>query len=91
MASTFYGVIDMKSRYMLALAFGALFSTGCATSSEVRLAKDEAMDAAGDASRKAEEALREAKEARRLAQDADARASRAEEMLNRSFKRSMYK
>lgn len=81
----------MKSRYMLALVLGAVVSTGCATTGDVRLAKDEAMDAASDASRKAEEALREAKEARRLAQDADARATRAEEMLNRSFKRSMYK
>jgi hypothetical protein len=81
----------MKSRYLIALALTTVISTGCATSSEVRLAKDEAMDAAGDANRKADEALREAKEARRLAQDADARATRAEEMLNRSFKRSMYK
>ena len=81
----------MKSRYMLALVLGVVVSTGCATTSEVKLAKNEALDAAGDASRKADEALREAKEARRLAQDADARATRAEEMLNRGFKRSMYK
>jgi hypothetical protein len=77
----------MKNIRMFALAVGACVSMGCATTGDVQIARDEATEA----SRKADEALEAAREARRLAQDAEARAARSEEMLNRSFKRSMYK
>ncbi len=81
----------MKSFNVIVLSVLACVSVGCATSSDVRIAKNEALDAAAEASRKADEALVMAREARRLAQEADSRSARSEEMLNRGFKRAMYK
>lgn len=77
----------MKKIQTLGLVVALAAATGCATTSEVQVARD----AAADANQRAEEAMRTAQEAKRIAQDADARASRAEEMLNRGFKKSMYK
>ena len=77
----------MNITKILSLAVAVVAAAGCATTSDVQVAQD----AANDAGRQAEEAMRVAQEAKRLAQDADARASRSEEMLNRGFKRSMYK
>jgi uncharacterized protein HemX len=77
----------MKRMKILSLVVAVIAATGCATTGDVRVAQD----AATDANEKAEEALRTAQEAKRLAQDAEARAARSEEMLNRGFKRSMYK
>lgn len=81
----------MKMIQALALSFGVCIVTGCATTGDVRMAKEEAITAATEADRKADEALREAREAKRIAQSAEGRADRSEEMLNRGFKRSMYK
>jgi murein lipoprotein len=81
----------MKSFTLLAVSLVVCASVGCASTSDVRIAKNEALDAAADANRKADEALSMAREARRLAQEADARSARSEEMLNRGFKRAMYK
>ncbi len=72
---------------LLAIAIIATACMGCATPGDVQIARDEAREA----SRKADEAVEAARDARRVAQDAEARAARSEEMLNRSFKRSMYK
>ena len=77
----------MKRIRFLSLVLAVVAATGCATRGDVQIAQD----AATDANQKAEEALRTAQEAKRLAQDAEAKASRSEEMLNRGFKRSMYK
>ena len=77
----------MKNVTKLCLSVAVLAATGCATTGDVQVARD----AAADANQRAEEAMRTAQEAKRLAQDAEARAARSEEMLNRGFKRSMYK
>jgi len=77
----------MKKMHVLSLAVALFTATGCATTGDVQVARD----AAADANERAEEAMRIAQEAKRLAQDADSRAARSEEMLNRGFKRSMYK
>jgi hypothetical protein len=68
------------------LVVGALIS-GCATKNDVRVVHDKVEEV----DRKADEALSEARAAKRLAQEANERSMRTEEMLNRSFKRSMYK
>jgi hypothetical protein len=81
----------MKKIQAMALVLGVVVATGCATNGDVRVAKEEAITAATEADRKADEALREAREAKRIAQNAEGRADRSEEMLNRGFKRSMYK
>jgi hypothetical protein len=81
----------MKVMQALVLVCGVCVVAGCATNSSVRNAKEEAIQAASEAERKADEALREAREAKRIAQNAEGRADRSEEMLNRGFKRSMYK
>jgi hypothetical protein len=81
----------MKTVQVIALALAVSVVTGCATNGDVRVAKEEAINAATEADRKADEALREAREAKRIAQNAEGRADRSEEMLNRGFKRSMYK
>jgi hypothetical protein len=77
----------MRKLQILSVLFAVVAATGCATTGDVQIARD----AAADANQRAEEAMRTAQEAKRLAQEADARASRSEEMLNRGFKRSMYK
>jgi hypothetical protein len=81
----------MRRIQLVALTIGMVVATGCATNGDVRIAKEEAITAATEADRKADEALREAREAKRIAQNAEGRADRSEEMLNRGFKRSMYK
>ncbi len=81
----------MKKIQTIALVVGLFVVSGCATNGDVRIAKEEAITAATEADRKADEALREAREAKRIAQNAEGRADRSEEMLNRGFKRSMYK
>lgn len=81
----------MKSFRLLVVSLLICSSVGCASTSDVRIARNEALDAAAEANRKADEALAIAREARRLAQEADARSARSEEMLNRGFKRAMYK
>jgi len=81
----------MRRIQLVALTIGMFVATGCATNGDVRIAKEEAITAATEADRKADEALREAREAKRIAQNAEGRADRSEEMLNRGFKRSMYK
>lgn len=81
----------MKQMKVLTLILTVCVATGCATNGDVRVAKEEAINAATEAERKADEALREAREAKRIAQNAEGRADRSEEMLNRGFKRSMYK
>jgi hypothetical protein len=81
----------MKNIHTIALLLSFCVATGCATNGDVRVAKEEAITAATEADRKADEALREAREAKRIAQNAEGRADRSEEMLNRGFKRSMYK
>lgn len=60
---------------------------GCASNSELAKVRSEAELAR----QTADQALRTAEDAKQTAQDADMKASRAEEMLNRGFKRSMYK
>ena len=68
------------------LVVGA-FISGCATKSDVRVVHDQVEEV----ERKADEALSEARAAKRLAQEANERSMQTEEMVNRSFKRSMYK
>jgi hypothetical protein len=81
----------MKTFSLSALLVAGMFISGCASNSDVREAKMEALRASDDAKRIAEQALNEARDAKSLAQDANSRAMRSEEMLNRGFKRSMYK
>lgn len=85
------GEAYMKIFRFLVVSMLVCTSVGCATSSDVRIAKNEALDAAAEANRKADEALAVARDARRLAQEADSRSARSEEMINRGFKRAMYK
>ena len=59
----------------------------CATKSSVKRVQA-SLD---DTQAIAEEALATAREAKQLASEADARSKRTEEVLNRGFKRSMYK
>jgi murein lipoprotein len=61
--------------------------TGCASNSEL----EEVKDTAEAARATADQALRTAESAAQKADDADARSRAAEEMLNRGYKRSMYK
>lgn len=81
----------MKIINFTVLAVAFVSCVGCASQSDVRVAKEEVMRDVQDANRTAEEALAAAREARQLAQEANSRAQRTEEMLNRGFKRSMYK
>jgi murein lipoprotein len=77
----------MKRILIAGVVVGACAMSGCATNSDVRIVREQVEEA----DRKADEALSEAREAKRLAQEANERSMRSEEMLNRSFKRSMYK
>jgi outer membrane biogenesis lipoprotein LolB len=81
----------MNSFKILSLSVSSFLIFGCASNSELRAVKLEAMEAVDQANQTAEQALTEAREAKQLAQDANSRALRSEEMLNRGFKRSMYK
>ena len=81
----------MKLVKLACVVVAMIACVGCASQSDVRAAKEEVMRDVNDANRTSEEALAAAREARQLAQEANARAQRTEEMLNRGFKRSMYK
>lgn len=72
---------------IVAGAFIAVVSSGCATNARVTKLEGDIHDA----QRSAEYALAQAKEAKERAKDADERSLRTEEMLNRSFHHSMRK
>ena len=69
------------------LFLAVLLITGCASNGDLARVRSEAQEARSVA----EQALETAQEAKQMAQEADARSRRSEEMLNRGFKRSMYK
>ena len=74
-----------KAIVFAALAVGAF--TGCATNGDIKR-----LDADLAAVRmEAQDAKRIAEEARRSADEANTRSKATEEMINRSFKKSMYK
>ena len=81
----------MKLTRLVCVLVASFVCVGCASQSDVRAAKEEVMRDVTDANRTAEEALAMAREAKQLAQEANSRSQRSEEMLNRGFKRSMYK
>jgi uncharacterized lipoprotein YajG len=72
---------------ILFLTAAATLFCGCATHSDVHKAQNDATNA----QRSAEQALTTAQQAKSMAQEANDRSYRAEEMLNRGFKRSMRK
>lgn len=72
---------------LLTAATICLIFTGCATNSSVRKVRDDIENV----SRTANQALAKAEESNRIAREADARSKKTEEMVNRSFKKSMYK
>jgi uncharacterized lipoprotein YajG len=76
-----------KTKQLLTALVGMALLAGCASRSDVRLARDEASQAQASANR----ALNSADAARSRADAADARSQRTEEMLNRVFKKSMRK
>lgn len=77
-------------RYLKSLAIvvvAAALTTGCATTGSVdKVANDLAATRI-----EVQDAQRTAQEAKRIADEANARSKTTEEMLNRSFKKSMYK
>jgi outer membrane biogenesis lipoprotein LolB len=76
----------MKLQLLIsAIAFSLL--TGCASKSSVSQLRAD-LD---DTRQISEQALATAKEAKQIASEADERSRRSEEVLNRGFKRSMYK
>jgi len=77
----------MRRVLTASVLIAACVVSGCASRGDVRLVGEQVEEA----DRKADEALSEAREAKRLAQEANERSLRSEEMLNRGFKRSMYK
>jgi outer membrane murein-binding lipoprotein Lpp len=80
--------MNLKSQtvfFSIVLSVGLL--TGCASNGELGRVRSEAQEARSVA----EQALETAQEAKQIAEEADSRAMKSEEMLNRSFKRSMYK
>ena len=84
----------MKLTKLALAAAAALLMTGCATNGDIQRLESQ-IDAvrleAQTASRSAEQAKTMAASAERKADDANSRARNAEEMLNRGFKKSMYK
>jgi hypothetical protein len=77
----------MKGLLISCTLLAGLSFVGCASRSSV-----EELRADLDMTRQtSEEALATAREAKQVASEADARSKRTEEVLNRSFKRSMYK
>ena len=79
----------MKSRTLMALSAGlclVMFS-GCATSSDIDRLEKQIVDVRFMAS----EARDQAKAAKNAADEANTRSQRTEEMLNRSFQKSMRK
>ena len=91
LADMFFGDTVMNVLKIAMFSGSAFLMVGCVSNSELQAVKLEALQASSDANRTAEEALLEAREAKRIAQEANSRAVRSEEMLNRGFKRSMYK
>lgn len=81
----------MKKAIASGLVVIAGILSGCASNGDLKEVKKEALSAAQEADRKADDALAVAQDAKRIAEDADARARRSEEMLNRGFRKSMYK
>ena len=77
----------MRRVLTASVLIAACVVSGCASRGDVRTLGEQVEEA----DRKADEALSEAREAKRLAQEANDRSLRSEEMLNRGFKRSMYK
>ena len=77
----------MKRSIALCIAVMALTLGGCASNSDIRRLEDKIADVRSTA----DQALNESRSARMAADDANARAKRAEEMVNRSFQKSMYK
>ena len=75
----------LKSLVIVAIA--AALTTGCATTGSVdKVANDLAATRI-----EVQDAQRTAQEAKRAADEANARSKNTEEMLNRSFKKSMFK
>jgi hypothetical protein len=74
-------------RTLVMMMIGIMMLSGCASRSDVRLARDEAKQAQATADR----ALSVAESARATAQSANARSEHTEQMLNRVFKKSMRK
>ena len=79
----------MKNSVLKSMALLLCLSlvVGCATKGSVRRVRA----SVDDTQAIAEEALATAREAKQLASEADSRSKRTEEVLNRGFKRSMYK
>jgi hypothetical protein len=77
------------SALSLALFLGVI--SGCASTGDLKEVRREALAASEEANRKAEDAMQTAEDAKRLAEDANMKAERNEEMLNRGFRKSMYK
>ena len=73
-------------KYILVAVLGVM-TVGCASTSEVKELRGEVAVIRTDL----QDARFDAQEARRLAEEANARSRTTEEMLNRGFKRSMYK
>lgn len=76
-----------RANKLITVLLGVGLLAGCASRSDVRLARDEAAQAQATANR----ALNVADAAHSKADAADARSQRTEEMLNRVFKKSMRK
>ena len=77
----------MRSLLSFSCVVVGLLCSGCAATRDMR-AVNHRVD---KLERQLDEAIAEARAAREGVQEANARARRTEEMLNRSFKRSMYK
>ena len=76
-----------KIRRILGLLVFLILFAGCATTSEVKMIKEETRNAQYTS----EQALKVARESNRIAEEANSRSLRNEEMINRSFKKSMKK
>jgi hypothetical protein len=75
------------TRPLLALTTAAVLFCGCATHSDIHKVQTDV----ANAQRTADQALVAAQQAKSMAQEANDRSYRTEEMLDRSFKRSMRK
>ncbi len=77
----------MRSAKIIAALFFGLLLTGCATNGDIRKLDSEI------AAIRSESMItqRMAEDAKKAADEANARSKSTEEMLNRSFKKSMYK
>ena len=77
----------MRLVKLSALILAAGLLTGCAARSDIKRLDEEM----AQLTQQAAETRRIAEQANQTAQDADRRSRMTEEMLNRSFKKSMYK